>query len=208
MRRITSLTVFAGLFALAATGASAQEGQGAGGAQDVQVPPDGTQFVYINSQRIIENAPGASEAQQTWQQELSQYQQELQAMAADLDSLQQAYQQQEGMLSEQARQQRQEEIVELQRQLQQRRAELDQQATQRQQELLSPILQQVQGVIEEVREERGYVMVFDAATPGLLAADPSLDITGLVLQRMRSGAGGGGGGAEGAGDDGVGPGGS
>lgn len=187
MRRIMCLTVLAGACLTASTGTAAQQQ----GEQEIQVPPEGTEFVYINSQQIIENAPGASEAQQTWQQELGQYQQELQALAAELDSLQQAYQQQQSMLSEQARQQRQEEIIQKQQELQRRRAELDRQATERQQELLNPILQEVQGVIEQVRRERGYIMVFDAATPGLLAADPSLNITDLVLQRMQSESGSG-----------------
>lgn len=202
MRRITSFTLATGVLLMTATGAFAQEPEAG---QEVQLPPDGTQFVYINSQQILENAPGASEAQQTWQEELTRYQQELQGLAAELDSLQEAYQQQESMLSDQAREERQQEIVDKQNQLQQRRAELDQQATQRQQELLNPILQEVQGVIEQVRQERGYTMVFDASTAGLLAADPNLDITGLVLQRMQSGSGssdtGAGAGADGSGSD-------
>lgn len=202
MRRITSFTLATGVFLMTAAGAFAQEPEAG---QEAQLPPDGTQFVYINSQQIIENAPGASEAQQTWQDELTRYQQELEGLAAELDSLQQAYQQQESMLSEEAREERQEEIVDKQNQLQERRAELDQQATQRQQELLNPILQEVQGVIEQVRQERGYTMVFDASTAGLLAADPSLDITGLVLERMQSGSGasdaGAGAGADGSGSD-------
>lgn len=185
MRRTTSLTLATGVFLMTAAGAFAQEPETD---QETQLPPDGTQFVYINSQQIIENAPGASEAQQTWQEELTRYQEELESLSAELDSLQQAYQQQEGMLSEEAREERQQEIVEKQDQLQERRAELDQQASQRQQELLNPILQEVQGIIEQVRQERGYTMVFDASAAGLLAADPGLDITDLVLQRMQDGS--------------------
>lgn len=202
MRHIISLTLLAGAVLMTGAGVFAQEPEAE---QEAQLPPDGTQFVYINSQQIFENAPGASEAQETFQQELTGYQQELEGLVAELDSLQQAYQQQQGMLSEQAREERQQEIVDKQNQLQQRRAALDDQATQRQQELLNPILQRVQGVIEQVRQERGYTMVFDASTPGLLAADPSLDITGLVLQRMQSGSGstdtGAGAGADGSGSD-------
>lgn len=169
-------------------------------------PPPNAEFVYIDSQELLEKAPGASEAQQTFQQEMSQYRSEVDQLRSELDSLRQAYQQQEGMLSPSARETRQQEIVEKQRQLQQRLQELERQATQRRQELLAPILDEVRSVIREIRDENGYTMVFDASASGLLAADPRLDITGLVIQRLQErqtsqGGGGGGSGQEGGSGD-------
>ena len=169
-------------------------------------PPPDAEFVYIDSQELLEKAPGASEAQQTFQQEMSQYRSEVDQLRSELDSLRQAYQQQEGMLSQSAREERQQEIVEKQRQLQQRLQELERQATQRRQELLAPILDEVRSVIREIRDENGYTMVFDASASGLLAADPRLDITGLVVQRLQErrtsqgGDGGGSGQEDGSGD--------
>ncbi|MFW6090209.1 MAG: OmpH family outer membrane protein, partial [Gemmatimonadota bacterium] len=58
----------------------------------------------------------------------------------------------------------------------------------RQQELLQPILERVSGVIEEVRNEREYAMVFDISTEGVVAADPSLDITEIVKARLGTAA--------------------
>lgn len=162
--------------------ASAQQG----GGQDAEPdPPEDARFVYIDSQELLQRAPGASEAQQTWNQELQQYQAEVQELKTELDSLQQSYQQQEEMLSEAARERKQQEIREKQAQLQQRVQELEQKAGQRQQELLSPILNRVRDVISDIRDEYGYVMVFDASASGLLAADPRLDITDLVVERLR-----------------------
>jgi len=158
---------------------------GAAGGQDGP-PPQGTQYVFINSQALLAQAPGATEAQQTWARELNEYRGEVESLRAELDSLQQAYQQQEEMLSQDARERRQQEIVEKQQELQQRAQELEQRAAQRQQELLNPILADVRSVIEEIRQERGYAMVFDAASSGLLAADPSLDITEMVVSRLQA----------------------
>lgn len=168
-------------------------------------PPPDAEFVYIDSQELLEKAPGASEAQQTFQQEMSRYRSEVEELRSELDSLRQAYQQQEGMLSQSAREERQQEIVEKQRQLQQRLQELERQASQRRQELLAPILDEVRSVIRAIREENGYTMVFDASASGLLAADPRLDITGLVVQRLQERGTGQGGGGDGAAGDGGGP---
>jgi len=176
---------------------------GPGGA--ASPPPQGTQFVYINSQELLQATPGATEAQKTWNQELQNYRGQVQQLAAQVDSMEQAFQAQESMLSEAAKQRKQQEIQQKRQTLQQRTQQLEQQAAQRQQELLQPILDKVRGVIDKIREERGYTMVFDAAGSGLLAADPSLDITNLVVQRLKaqggtaaagdtSGSGGNGGG--------------
>jgi len=159
-------------------------GQGSSAASSP--PPQGTRFVYINSQELLKATPGATQAQQTWNQELQNYRSEVQQLATQVDSLEQAFQQQESMLSEAAKQRKQQEIQQKRQSLQQRTQQLEQQAAHRQQELLQPILNKVRGVIEKIREEHGYTMVFDAAGSGLLAADPSLDITDLVIQRLKA----------------------
>ena len=50
-------------------------------------PPPDAEFVYIDSQELLEKAPGASEAQQTFQQEMSQYRSEVDQLRSELDSL-------------------------------------------------------------------------------------------------------------------------
>lgn len=147
-------------------------------------PPSGTTFVYLNSADIIQSTPGAAEAQRTFEREIADMRTELQTQASVVDSLLRDYQRQEALLSPQAKEQKQGEIRTLQSQLETRRLEMEGQAGQRQQELLRPILERVSGVIESVRSERNYAMVFDISTEGVVAADPSLDITELVKGRL------------------------
>lgn len=194
MRRIDAFAGIVCFVALLAPGLVA--------GQQPNPPPDGTPFVFVNSQELLERAPGAAEAQRTWQNQLQEYRREIQELAAELDSLQRAYQRQESMLSEQARRDRQQEIMEKQRQFRARQMELEERAGQRQQELLRPILEEVRDVLRDVREERGYRMVFDVSAAGVLSADPSLDITDLVVARLQERSGQGGAQGEGAGGSG------
>lgn len=147
-------------------------------------PPSGTTFVYLNSADIIQSTPGASEAQSTFEREIADMRTELQSQAAVVDSLLRDYSRQEALLSPQAKTQKQDEVRTLQTQLETRRQEMETQAGARQQALLRPILERVSGVIETVRSERNYAMVFDISTEGVVAADPSLDITELVKSRL------------------------
>ncbi|MGH7480634.1 MAG: OmpH family outer membrane protein [Longimicrobiales bacterium] len=155
------------------------------GASDARAQ-QGSGIAFINSQRIIEQAPGAQEARETLEAEMQQYRTELQQLEQELQAKIQDYQQQVGTMTEEARAAREQEIREQRQQLQQRATELDQQAAQRQQQLVEPIMQQIEDVIEALRVERNYAMIFDSA-PGtsLIAADPSLDITDDVIQRLR-----------------------
>jgi outer membrane protein len=147
-------------------------------------PPAGTTFVYLNSAQILQAAPGSADAQRTFDRELGEWRQELERQAAVVDSLLRDYQRQEVMLSPQAKEQKQTEIQTRQQELQNRRLELENQAQQRQQELLRPILESVTSLIEQIRSENDYAMVFDISTEGVVAAAPELNITELVMQRM------------------------
>lgn len=170
-----------------AAGALAAQAEGQAETEPPDPPPNGTQMVFVNTQAILPQVPGAREAQETWQQELQEYNVEVQRLRAEVDSLLASYRQQETMLSSQAKDERQRQIVDKQQQLQQRASELEQKAGQRQQELLKPILDRVGDVIEQVRQERDYTIVFDIAGSGVVAADPSLDITSLVLDKIQAG---------------------
>ncbi|MFB6241075.1 MAG: OmpH family outer membrane protein, partial [Gemmatimonadota bacterium] len=164
----------------------------------------GMRIAYVNSQAVIQQAPGADSAQKAFQQEVQQYRKKAKKLTAELDSLRQQFQQQQGMLSEQARQKRQQELLQRQKQVQSRVSKIEQKLQQRQQELMQPILNRVQKVIEQIRAERGYDMIFDVSGPGVVAADPSLDITQDVIARLKKMAAqrGGGAGPTGAGGSG------
>lgn len=158
---------------------------GPAGAQDG--PPAGTTFVYLNSADVIQSQPEFAQMTRVFDQEITERREELQEQAATVDSLLRDYQQQEAVLSPQAREERQEDIRTRQQALVTRRQEIENELDLRQQELLRPILEQVSTVIEEIREEREYAMVFDISTEGVVAADPSLDITDLVKARIGNG---------------------
>jgi Skp family chaperone for outer membrane proteins len=46
-------------------------------------------------------------------------------------------------------------------------------------------------VIEQVREEGSYALIFDTASRAIIAADPALDLTEEVLRRLQQIASGG-----------------
>ncbi len=146
-------------------------------------------LAYINSNEIIAEAPGAAEAQATFEREMAGWRAQVEALADSLQRMVTQYEQQQVMLSPEARQQRQEEINRKRQEFQQRTADLERMAQRRQQELVEPIYESISDVLVQLREEQGYTMIFDAAAGALIAADTTLDITDVVIERLRAQSG-------------------
>jgi outer membrane protein len=141
---------------------------------------------YIDTRRVIQEAPGAQEARATLEREMQGWQQQMQAMDDSLRTMMTDYQQRSTVMSADAKQRREQEIMQKQQGFEQRAQELQQTAGRRQQELMEPIMQRVEQVIGEIRQAEGYAIIFDVASEAIVSADPSLDLTPRVIERMRA----------------------
>jgi outer membrane protein len=143
-------------------------------------------FGFINSQVILEQDSSAQAAQRQFESDLARYQAEISQLGEEGQQLLAQYQQQQAMLSTEARANREEEIRIKQEQYNQRVTELDQQAGVRRAELLQPVMDRINAVIEAFRAEGGYVAIFDLTGPSVIASDPALDLTQQVLTRLQA----------------------
>ncbi len=160
------------------------------GAAPAAVPAQGQpslKIAFINSRQILQQTPGYAAAESTFNREVQGFRDEVQKLQQQLDSAVRAFDQQSIALSPAAKQAKQRELQSLQQRFEQRSNELQDRAQQRERELLQPIQTRVNGVIQGVRAEGNYAVIFDADAPGnnIVAADPALDITAKVLQRLR-----------------------
>jgi outer membrane protein len=137
---------------------------------------------YIDTQRVMAQAPGMAQARQTLESELTRYRTELDSVGAQLEKMHADLQRQQATLSATVRQQREADIQTRTQAAQQRYAELQNTAQQREQQLMEPILKRVNDAVEAVRKEGGYAMIFE--TGSFIAADPTLDLTTRVLTKL------------------------
>lgn len=147
---------------------------------------------YINSQQILSEAPGANAASQQFEQELSSMRASLQPLADEIDTLIQQYESQQLTMSEAARSQRQQAIVQKQGELEERAQQLEVQAEQRRAALVQPVMDEINRVIEQIRVEEGYHIIFDVAAGSIITAAPELDLTEEVVRRLQTQGGAGG----------------
>jgi len=144
---------------------------------------------FINSEAILQQAPGYQEAIQQFQSELQMMEQDFQPRTAELEQMIADYEAQALALSDTAKAMREEAIMQKQQQVQQEANQMQQQAQQRQAQLMQPVMDRVSDAIEAVRVEGGYALIFDAAAGGLVAADPALDLTDTVVARLNAAPG-------------------
>jgi len=147
-------------------------------------------LAYVNSQVILQSTPGTAQAESTLQREVARYQRRITALQQRYDSAVGAYNRTALALTAAVKQQRQQELAQMQQRAAQVAQELHDSAQAKQQELMAPISQRITAVIEGIRAEYNYAIVFDvAAQQGVIvAADGTLDISRLVIQRLQAGA--------------------
>ena len=176
MRRVVTMWAWIGLCTAAPAATQAR----------AQAQP-GLKIAFISSQQILEQTPGYAAAESTFKKEYQGFQDEAQKLRQQFDSAVQTFEKQSIALSSSAKQTKQKELQQLQQRLEQRTTELQDKSQQRQRELIQPIQARVNAVIQGLRAEGNYALIFDADSPtsNIVAADPSLDITPRVIERLK-----------------------
>jgi outer membrane protein len=172
--------VRAALLALIVGAASA----GSASAQAGATPKIG----FINSAAILAQAPGRAEAENRFKGEVTAYQAQLQRMSDSLQAMAATFDKEAARLDSATRVVRAKAIQDRETVYQTRARTLDSTMQTRQAELIRPIMENLQKIIEQVRAEDGYAMIFDVAsqTSVIVAADKSLDITEKVLAKVKA----------------------
>ena len=143
---------------------------------------------YVNTQLLMEAAPGRADAEALLKKEGDSYQVMLQKMQDSLNTMLAKYQKEEPTLSAAAKKKAQDNMQGLETEIQGKNLQLQQQFQNRQNEVLAPIQDVVRKVLEDIRVEDGFAMILDK-TPGntpIIVADKNLDITDRVVSRLRA----------------------
>jgi outer membrane protein len=175
--------VLVSLVAVAAGSVAAPTALAGQGASSATAP---IKIAFISSQEILKNTPGYAAAESTYRRELQASQNEFQKLQQQLDSAVQVFDQQSIALSPAARQAKQKDLQTMQQRVEQRSNELQERLRQREQDLLGPLRTRITSVIQGIRAEMNYALVLDLDAGGgfVAAADPALNITARVLQRL------------------------
>ncbi len=154
--------------------------------QAQQSAPTTFRMAFVNTNVLLDNAPGKTQAESTYARETRAYGDQLKKMSDSLNAMFTSYQKQEPTLTATQKETRQKALRDLQQQLQDKQQQLTQQAQQRQTELMAPIMEQVKKVLDDIRTEDGYAMIMTGDPQLILSYDKNLDITDRVVARLKT----------------------
>ena len=164
-----------GLLLFVPAAAAAQQGQ--------------LKIAYVDSEAIIKQAPGYSEANEEFNRVASAWRDSLETKRQQLQGMFEEYKKQEVILSPEKKTERQQEILQLENEIQQyfqSKFGPEGEAGQKQAELMQPIIERVNDAIDKTRREGDYALIFDLNNGALVAGDPALNITDEVIQRLQA----------------------
>ena len=161
---------------------------GTGAAQAPQGTATPAKIAYINSAALLAQAPGRAEAEAQFDREVGVYRQQIQRMDDSLKTLVAAFDRDAAKMDSVARETQRTSIGRREAEYQRRARGLDSTMQVRQAQLVKPIMERVQAVIEAIRTEDGYSMIFDVGnqTSVVVAADKKLDLPDRVLARLKA----------------------
>jgi outer membrane protein len=144
------------------------------------------QLAYVDINHLIANSDRGKEIQQQLQREFAGQLDEMRAKETKLSELRTLMATQSNALSQEAQEQQRREFQDLQLELQRMTQDVERAVQKRQAELFSVLEKEVLELLEAMRKEKGLSMVFSKQASGLVAADPSMDITDEALVRLNT----------------------
>lgn len=145
-------------------------------------------FAYVNSEYILEHIPEYVSAQKQLDALSIQWQDEVDARFADIESLYQAYQQDQVVLNEALRRQREDEIVNKEKEVkdyQRQKFGFEGDLYKERVRLIEPIQERVSKAIQTIAESQNLDVILDKNSEVMmLYANPRLDKSDEVIIRL------------------------
>ena len=139
---------------------------------------------YVDTEKVLDKAPGAEEATKIFDEEVETWRGEAENLKVELQTLIEEYDNQKLILSPEKKREKEDKITTKKNEYDQKVFEIQGKIQQRSAELSQPILENVYQTIKVVAEREDYDLVFDSSLGAIVYADPSLDITQIVVDEL------------------------
>lgn len=145
-------------------------------------------FAYVDTDYILNNIPEFNQAQDKLDEISKQWQEEIEAIYAEVDKMYRDYQTQEVLLTDEMKTKRENAIIVKEKSakdLQKKRFGPDGDLYAKRQELIKPLQDKVYDAIQQLAANSKYAVIFDSSSDLImLYSSPNLDKSDKVLENM------------------------
>lgn len=142
-----------------------------------------TRIGVVNTERVLRDAAPAVQAQKKIEKEFAQRDQEMQRLAKQLQSLQEALEKNAVTMSESEKRNKEREFGDLNRDFQRKQREFREDLNQRRNEELAVVLERANKAIKAIAEAEKFDVILQEAA----YVSPRVDITDKVIKAMANG---------------------
>ena len=143
-----------------------------------------TKIGFVNSQRILAEAPQAAKAKKKIEKDFEKRDQELQRLVKQLQAMQALFDKNSATMPEAERRDKERELADLTRDLQRKQREFREDLSQRQNEEMAAIFEQVNKAIKQIADAEKYDIIFQDA----VYFSQRIDITDKVIKVLTDSA--------------------
>lgn len=140
-----------------------------------------SKFAVVDMQNVILNVNEGKSAREGLEKEIKAKEKELLKQKAELDKMNQEWKSQAALLSEDARMKKQQEFQEKFMNLRNQEMEFQGEIKKKEQAATQKIAVNVTKIVNKLAEDRGYEMVFETSSSGLLYLKDPADLTKEVI---------------------------
>ena len=141
-------------------------------------------FAFVDSIRAAANSKEGKAAQERLKNMTDQKRAEFRPKEEKLKRMQEEFETQRFVLSRQALQERELDMLKGRRNLERDLQEAQDEFEIEQRKLMSPILKAVLDAVSDIAKDKGYHVVLERQSPGVLFYSDELDITDQVIERL------------------------
>ena len=158
-----------------------------GSAQTSTTQAPAIKFGYVNTQALMQVAPGKTLAESTFVKENNAFLAQSKRWQDSLLKLVDDYKKAAPKMTDAQKQAKEASIAQIQQDLEAKNQAGQEKMANRQNELLAPLMEVVKKAIDDIRVEEGYAMIFsgDQNSP-IVSADKNLDVTDRVVARLKT----------------------
>ena len=135
---------------------------------------------FVNSERLMREAPPAVAAQKRLEKEFEKRDEELQRMAKDLKAMQENLERDGATMTESDRRNKERAVNDINRDFQRKQREFREDLNQRRNEELASVLDKANRSVKDIAEKENYDIIFQEA----VYANPRIDLTDKVIKAL------------------------
>ena len=140
-------------------------------------------IVTVNIQQVLLGSSSGQAVKGVLEEKIAEYQKKFQAEQEEVEALRAEIEKKSSVWSQQVREEKERDYQKRVRELQLKSEDAQYELQQLEKQVMEPVLKELQKVIADMGEKKGYAMILDSRA-GLLYFDKSLDISEQVKEEL------------------------